>query len=236
MGMMDGIKSFMRPSGLDMQDDDFDDFDDDFDDEFEEDEERSGGFFGGLFSRKKSEDDLDFDDYEEDEEPEKPAKKEKEVSFRGYNPSYKTSDRSESRAASESSSTKAAPKGTAVKRQPQETTNTRTGGAKVIPMSKTVGNSSSATKISSELYMIKPRSEEDARVAVDELLNGKVVIVNLEGLNIEIAQYVTDFVTGANYSIGGNFSTINNQVLVFAPANVNMTGAFDEGSGDSFGF
>ncbi len=234
MGMMDGIKSFMRPSGLDMQDDDFDDEFDDFDDEFDEDEERSGGFFGGLFSRKKSEDEFDLDDYEEDEEPEKPAKK--DVSFRGYTPSYKASDRSESRTYENSSSAKAAPKGTAVKRQPQESTNTRTGGARVIPMSKTVGSSSSATKISSELYMIKPRSEEDARVAVDELLNGKVVIVNLEGLNIEIAQYVTDFVTGANYSIGGNFSTINNQVLVFAPANVNMTGAFDEGSGDSFNF
>lgn len=227
MSMMDGIKNKFHVGDLD---EDFDDYDD-LDDDFEEDEEKSGGFLSGLFSRKRFDD--EDDEGEEDEAPSTPVR---DTSFKRYTPVSRT-DRTaakpvENRKSTENTKAFAGP-ASAEKRQTQESSNTRTGGARVIPMSKAIGNTNSMTKINAELYMIKPKTEEDARVAVDHLLSGKVVIINLEGLNLEIAQYVTDFVTGANYSIGGNFSTINSQVLVFAPAGINMTGAFDEGQSDS---
>lgn len=222
MSMMDGIKNRFHVGGLDEDDEEFDDLDD-FDDDFEEDEERSGGFFSGLFGRKRF-DDEEAEDEEEDVSP-APAR---DTSFKRYTPASSA----EAKKPSENAKAFAGP-ASADKRQAQENSNTRTGGARIIPMSKAAGNTNSMTKLSAELYMIKPKTEEDARIAVDHLLSGKVVIINLEGLNLEIAQYVTDFVTGANYSIGGNFSTINSQVLVFAPAGINMTGAFDEGQSDS---
>lgn len=226
MSMMDGIKNRFRVGGLDEDDEDFDDYDD-MDDEFEEDEERSGGFFSGLFGRKRYDD--EEDELEEQEAPSEPVR---DTSFKRYTPVSKAEKPSETRRTAESTKAFAGP-APVEKRQAQESSNTRTGGARVIPMSKAVGNTNSMTKLNAELYMIKPKTEEDARIAVDHLLSGKVVIINLEGLNLEIAQYVTDFVTGANYSIGGNFSTINSQVLVFAPSGINMTGAFDEGQNDS---
>lgn len=223
MSMMDGIKNRFRVGTLD-DDEEFDDYDD-LDDEFEEDEERSGGFFSGLFGRKR------FDDEEDEPEEDEPSRS---VSFKRYTPNAEQSTAKSAESKKSTDNTKAfAGPAPVEKRQTQESSNTRTGGARVIPMSKAIGNTNSMTKINAELYMIKPKTEEDARIAVDQLLSGKVVIINLEGLNLEIAQYVTDFVTGANYSIGGNFSTINSQVLVFAPSGINMTGAFDEGQNDS---
>lgn len=226
MSMMDGIKNRFHVGGLDEDDEDFDDFDD-MDDDFEEDEERSGGFFSSLFGRKRYDD--DEDDFEEMEAPAEPVR---DTSFKRYTPASKAEKSPEARRSAENTKAFAGP-ASVEKRQAQESSNTRTGGARVIPMSKAIGNTNSMTKMSAELYMIKPKTEEDARIAVDQLLSGKVVIINLEGLNLEIAQYITDFVTGANYSIGGNFSTINSQVLVFAPSGINMTGAFDEGQNDS---
>lgn len=226
MSMMDGIMNKFHVGMAD--DDDLDDFDD-LDDEFEEDEERSGGFLSGLFNRNKQNDDLE-DDFEE-EEPKKA-----DISFKRYSQAPKT-ERPAARPVETRKSAEPTKSFSGVpqseKRQSTDNGNNRTGGARVIPMSKVVGNAGANAKQSSELYMIKPKTEEDARVAVDQLLSGRVVIINLEGLNLEIAQYVTDFVTGANYSIGGNFSTINSQVLVFAPAGVSMTGAFDDGQYDS---
>ncbi len=211
MSMMEGIKNKFRVDAFDEDDEDFDEFDDV--DEFEDDEESSGGFFRNLFKRKHYD-----DDYEEDDDFEDPRE----------NSSYK-------RSASSSANADYAPRTAQDDRRVsgQGRGNTRTGGARVIPMSRAMGNTGSMPKKSSELYMIKPKTEEDARIAVDHLLNGEVVIINLEGLNLEIAQYVTDFVTGANYSIGGNFNTINSQVLVFAPPHVEMTGAFSDGQFDN---
>jgi cell division inhibitor SepF len=227
MGMMDGIMNRFHVGMMD--DEDLDDYDD-LDDEFEDDEEKSGGFLSGLFGGRKQSDD-DDDPVDEVQTPE-PVR---ETSFKKYAPAPRAEKPVvkpvENKRPVENN--RAFTGNSSDRRPVQENSNTRTGGARVIPMSKVVGNPNSAAKSNAELYMIKPKTEEDARVAVDQLLSGRIVVINLEGLNLEIAQYVTDFVTGANYSIGGNFSTINSQVLVFAPSGVNMTGAFDDGQTDS---
>ena len=44
-----------------------------------------------------------------------------------------------------------------------------------------------------EVCVIKPTSFEDAREITDTLLSGRSVILNLEGLNVEIAQRIIDF-------------------------------------------
>ncbi len=222
MSMMDGIKNRFHVDVLDEENEDFDDFDDM--DDFEDDEETSGGFFSNLFKRKRYEDDVT-----EDEGSAAPAS---DTSFRRYVSSASKAEKSPVTART-TDNIKAFAEPSGEKRQSQERSNTRTGGARVIPMSKAIGNAGSMPKKNSDIYMIKPKTEEDARVAVDHLLSGEVVIINLEGLNLEIAQYVTDFVTGANYSIGGNFNTINSQVLVFAPSDVQMTGAFIDGQTDN---
>lgn len=203
------------------EEDDFEDFEYDDDEDFEDDEERKPGFLSGLFSgmkKKSSEDDESLeDDTSYTDSAAVPKKDEPDSYFSSK------SDRDADRKADTGKASAAFP---SFERRQERESNTRAGGARVIPMSKIVNNSGTARQ-NAELFMIKPKTEEDARVAVDQLLSGKIVIINLEGLNLEIAQYITDFVTGANYSIGGNFDTINTQVLVFAPAGTAMSGDFE---------
>ena len=54
--------------------------------------------------------------------------------------------------------------------------------------------------------LLKPTSVEDAREITETLLSGRTVILNLEGLDLEVAQRIIDFTSGATYAISGNSS------------------------------
>ena len=43
-----------------------------------------------------------------------------------------------------------------------------------------------------EVCVIKPNSVEDAREITETLLSGRTVILNLEGLDLEVAQRIID--------------------------------------------
>ena len=49
--------------------------------------------------------------------------------------------------------------------------------------------------------MIKPASMEDTREIADTLLDNATVILNLEGIDVELAQRIIDFASGACYSL-----------------------------------
>ena len=51
--------------------------------------------------------------------------------------------------------------------------------------------------------MIKPTSMEDTREIADTLVDNSTVILNLEGIDVELAQRIIDFTSGACYSLGG---------------------------------
>ena len=51
------------------------------------------------------------------------------------------------------------------------------------------------TGVSMEVCVIKPTSVEDAREITETLLSGRTVILNLEGLDLEVAQRIIDFTT-----------------------------------------
>ena len=50
-----------------------------------------------------------------------------------------------------------------------------------------------------EVCVIKPTSVEDSREITETLLSGRTVILNLEGLDLEIAQRIIDFTSGATF-------------------------------------
>ena len=57
--------------------------------------------------------------------------------------------------------------------------------------------------------MIKPASMEDTREIADTLLDNATVILNLEGLDLEVAQRIIDFTSGAAFAISGNLQKIS---------------------------
>ncbi len=54
-----------------------------------------------------------------------------------------------------------------------------------------------------EVCVIKPSSMEDTREIADTLVDNSTVILNLEGIDVELAQRIIDFTSGACYSLGG---------------------------------
>lgn len=87
-----------------------------------------------------------------------------------------------------------------------------------------------------EVCVIKPTSVEEAREISDTLLTGRAVILNLEGLQVNTAQRIIDFTSGACYSINGNLKMVSNYIFIVTPEAVDISGDFKElfsGSGSS---
>jgi cell division inhibitor SepF len=79
-----------------------------------------------------------------------------------------------------------------------------------------------------EVCVIKPSNIEDAREITETLLANRAVVLNLEGLDVEIAQRIIDFTSGSTYAISGNLQKISNYIFIITPASVDISGDFQE--------
>ena len=90
-----------------------------------------------------------------------------------------------------------------------------------------------------EVCIIKPTSVNGAREVTDTLLANSTVVLNLEGLDVEIAQRIIDFTSGSCYAVHGNVMKISHYIFVITPANVDVSGdisthaGIDRGDGSS---
>lgn len=75
-----------------------------------------------------------------------------------------------------------------------------------------------------EVCVVKPISVDDSREITETLLSGRTVILNLEGMDLEIAQRIIDFISGATFAISGNLQKISNYIFLVTPTNVDITG------------
>ena len=70
--------------------------------------------------------------------------------------------------------------------------------------------------------------------STETLLGGRTVILNLEGLDLEIAQRIIDFTSGAAFAISGNLQKISNYIFLVTPTNVDISGDLQDLLGTSF--
>jgi len=77
-----------------------------------------------------------------------------------------------------------------------------------------------------EVCVIKPASMEDAREITETLLSNRTVVLNMEGLDMDIAQRIIDFASGSCYAINGNLQKIANYIFIITPATVDISGDF----------
>ncbi|MCR5302785.1 MAG: cell division protein SepF [Lachnospiraceae bacterium] len=79
-----------------------------------------------------------------------------------------------------------------------------------------------------EVCVIKPTSVEDAREITDTLLDNHTVLLNMEGLDVDMAQRIIDFTSGSTYAISGNLQKISHYIFILTPKNVDVSGDFQE--------
>ena len=85
-----------------------------------------------------------------------------------------------------------------------------------------------------EVCVIKPTSVEEAREITETLLENRTVILNLEGLDVDIAQRIIDFTSGSCYAIHGNLQKISHYIFIITPSSVDISGDFQEILSGSF--
>lgn len=100
--------------------------------------------------------------------------------------------------------------------------------SKVTPMRQPVKRSSM------EVCVIKPTTVEDAREIAETLLSGRTVILNFEGLDLDVAQRIIDFTSGATFSIDGNLQKISNYIFLVTPTSVGISGDLQDLLNSSF--
>ncbi|MGI6070608.1 MAG: cell division protein SepF [Blautia sp.] len=177
-----------------------DDYDDDefFDEDFEDDFEEDEKPRKKFFEKFKKDDDFE-DDYLDDE-PEMPAGKARAAA--------------KSTAASKTVTAKTTVK---ANRQPA-------ASSKITPMRGTKKGQS----VNMEVCVIKPTSMEDTREIADTLVDNSTVVLNLEGIDVEVAQRIIDFTSGACYSLGGSLQKISSYIFILTPYNVDIIGDFQD--------
>jgi cell division inhibitor SepF len=92
--------------------------------------------------------------------------------------------------------------------------------SKITPISK---NRKQGTQ-GMEVCVIKPSSIEDEIEITETLLNGRTVIINMEGLSVDIAQRIIDFTSGATFAMHGNLQKISNYIFLATPNGVDISG------------
>ena len=178
----------------DYDDDEFFDDDDLLEDDFDEEEEAEEKPRKKFFDKFGKKKD-DVDDFEDDFE-EEPVK-----------PARKVSVESKAAAAKPAAKTTSKP--------------ARTQSSKITPMR---GSKRGSQAMNTEVCVIKPSSMEDTREIADTLLDNATVILNLEGIDVELAQRIIDFTSGACYSLGGSLQKVSSSIFILGPYNVDITG------------
>ena len=171
-----------------------DDYDDDFLDDDDDMEEKPKKKFFEKFSKKKTDEE---EDYLDDEEPEKEPVKPAPAKVSAKTAAAKAPAR-------------------------QERVSRPASSSKITPMRS--GSKRSSQAVNMEVCVIKPTTMEEAREIADTLVDNSTVILNLEGIDVELAQRIIDFTSGACYSLGGSLQQVSSYIFVLGPYNVDITG------------
>ena len=103
-------------------------------------------------------------------------------------------------------------------------TSVRTASNKVVPIRTTARGL--------EVCICKPKNFGDSTDACEMLLQGRAVVVNLEGIDIMEAQRIMDFISGCIFAISGKMHQISRYIFIFSPESVDISGDYLELSRD----
>lgn len=79
-----------------------------------------------------------------------------------------------------------------------------------------------------KVVVVTPESFDEAKDIAEHLKQKKPVVINLEGVEKEIARRIVDFLSGAVYSLDGNIQKISTGIFLIAPYNVGIMGDFKD--------
>ena len=85
-----------------------------------------------------------------------------------------------------------------------------------------------------EVCVIKPTTFEDAREVTETLISGRAVVLNFEGMDVDLAQRLIDYTCGTCVAIDGNLRKISNYIFIVTPKSVDISGDLQDLLTDAF--
>ena len=73
---------------------------------------------------------------------------------------------------------------------------------------------------------MKPTRFDDSQDICDMLVDERATVVNLEGIDLALAQRIMDFISGAVYALNGKIHQISNLIFIVSPENVDISGDY----------
>lgn len=73
-----------------------------------------------------------------------------------------------------------------------------------------------------EIFIRRPRDQDEARICVDCLRGRRAVVVNLKEVQPEHALRVFDFLAGATFALGGQLEQAGDGVYLVTPHNIGI--------------
>ncbi|MCK9478171.1 MAG: cell division protein SepF [Firmicutes bacterium] len=77
-----------------------------------------------------------------------------------------------------------------------------------------------------KVVVVSPETFDEARDIAEHLKSKKPVVINLEGVEREIARRIIDFLSGSVFALDGNIQKISSGIFLIAPYNVGIMGDF----------
>ena len=159
------------------------------------------------------EDQLYYDDLEEETKEEEKDKAEKNETYKSYfsDSDYKSEESDESYKSSFSDSFK--------NNSSFKSSRSSRRGDNVVKMSDKNFAGSNSMRISIQ----EPLDyETDAPKVIDDILNKKVVVLNLEMVESDTRRQIFDFVSGAVYAISGTVEKVTKGIFVISPNGIQI--------------
>ena len=86
-----------------------------------------------------------------------------------------------------------------------------------------------------KMVIYQPVSCDDSLNIIDNLRDGRPVVMNLENMDLESSQRILDFVGGAAYAVNAEIHKVTTCIFLLDPANLDVMGNIaDEMKGQSF--
>lgn len=104
--------------------------------------------------------------------------------------------------------------------RPERTAST----SRVVPLRS--ASTASASSRALEVSIMKPTRFDDSQDICDMLVDERATVVNLEGIDLALAQRIMDFISGAVYSLNGKIHQISNLIFIISPENVDISGDY----------
>ncbi len=191
-----------------------------------------GNFLERILNKMSVTDEDDFDDFD-DFDSEIPSRKEKKKAERQITEATTEETPSYRKEVSKGSSVAAKP----VKQKSfeeekveydysesrRERAQRPVATSRVVPLRSASAASSSK---SLEVSIMKPTRFDDSQDICDMLVDERATVVNLEGIDLALAQRIMDFISGAVYSLNGKIHQISNLIFIVSPENVDISGDY----------